>query len=39
MRSVQALAQPADVQPALFPDFVCVGDELANDFSRLARQA
>lgn len=38
MRSVQALAQPADVQRALFPDFVCVGDELANDLD-IARRA
>jgi hypothetical protein len=30
--SVQALAQPADEQIALFPDFVVVGDELALDF-------
>ncbi|WP_437527220.1 hypothetical protein WME79_42415 [Sorangium sp. So ce726] len=37
MRSVQALAQPADVQRALFPDFVCVGDELANDFDSARR--
>jgi hypothetical protein len=27
--AIQALAQPADVQRALFPDFVVVGDELA----------
>jgi hypothetical protein len=30
--SVQALAQPADVQPRLFPSFVVVADELALDF-------
>ncbi|WP_437590912.1 hypothetical protein [Sorangium sp. So ce1000] len=37
MRSVQVLAQPADVQRALFPDFVRVGDELANDFDAARR--
>lgn len=31
-RAVLALAQPADVQFALFPDFVCKADELALDF-------
>ena len=31
-RAVLALAQPADVQLALFPDFVCKADELALDF-------
>ncbi|MBY8825051.1 hypothetical protein [Sphingomonas colocasiae] len=31
-RAVLALAQPADVQLSLFPDFVCKGDELALDF-------
>lgn len=30
--AVQALAQPAEVQRALFPDFVVVADELALDF-------
>lgn len=30
--AIQALAQPADVQRALFPDFVVVGDELAIEF-------
>jgi len=30
--AVQALAQPADVQPTLFPEFVVVADELAIDF-------
>lgn len=29
--SVQALAQPAEVQVTLFPVFVCVADELALD--------
>ena len=32
MWAVQALAQPADVQPALFPPFVVVADELALEF-------
>jgi len=32
MRAVQALAQPAHIQVALFPDFVVIGDELALDF-------
>lgn len=31
-RAVVALAQPADVQLSLFPDFVCKADELALDF-------
>jgi hypothetical protein len=30
--AVQALAQPADVQPILFPSFVVVADEVALDF-------
>ncbi|HEV2596822.1 hypothetical protein [Sphingopyxis sp.] len=30
--AVLALAQPAEVQLALFPDFVCKADELALDF-------
>lgn len=30
--SVRALAQPADIQLSLFPDFVCKGDELALSF-------
>ena len=30
--AVQALVQPADVQPTLFPSFVVVADELALDF-------
>jgi hypothetical protein len=33
MWALQALAQPAAVQKNLFPDYVCVADELANDFS------
>ncbi|HEX5726045.1 MAG TPA: hypothetical protein VFX98_11305 [Longimicrobiaceae bacterium] len=32
MWAVQALAQPADVQPTLFPPFVVAADELALDF-------
>jgi hypothetical protein len=31
-RAILALAQPADVQLGLFPDFVCKADELALDF-------
>jgi hypothetical protein len=31
-RAVLALAQPADVQLLLFPDFVCKADELALEF-------
>lgn len=31
-RAVLALAQPPEVQLALFPDFVCKADELALDF-------
>ena len=31
-RAVLALAQPAEVQLSLFPDFVCKPDELALDF-------
>lgn len=31
-RAVVALAQPADIQLSLFPDFVCKADELALDF-------
>jgi hypothetical protein len=30
--SVRALAQPAHVQLGLYPDFVCVGDELVLEF-------
>jgi len=30
--ALQALAQPAEVQLTLFPDFVCKTDELALDF-------
>src|SRR6516225_2761064 len=30
--AVQALAQPAEVQPTLFPSFVVVADELALEF-------
>jgi hypothetical protein len=32
--SVRALAQPAHIQFGLFPDFVCVADELALDFDQ-----
>ena len=31
-RAILALAQPAEVQLSLFPDFVCKADELALDF-------
>lgn len=31
-RGVLALAQPAELQLSLFPDFVCKADELALDF-------
>ena len=31
-RAVVALAQPADIQLSLFPDFVCKAGELARDF-------
>jgi hypothetical protein len=31
-RAVLALAQPAEVQLSLFPDFACKADELALDF-------
>ena len=31
-RAILALAQPAEAQLALFPDFVCKADELALDF-------
>jgi hypothetical protein len=30
--AIQALAQPADVQRALFPEFAAAGDELAIEF-------
>jgi len=36
-RSVQALAQPAGMQISLFPDFACVGDELALEFDEAHR--
>lgn len=32
MWALQALAQPAATQKSLFPDYVCVADELSNDF-------
>jgi len=35
--AVQALAQPAEVQPRLFPSFVVVGDELGSDFDNWRR--
>jgi hypothetical protein len=35
--AVQALAQPADVQPTLFPSFVVVADELALEFDNWRR--
>ena len=31
-RAILALTQPAEIQLALFPDFVCKADELALDF-------
>lgn len=31
-RTVQALAQDAELQVASFPDFVCIGDELVMEF-------
>ena len=37
--SVQALSQPAEIQAALFPEFVCVADELAEDFAHWMRCA
>lgn len=36
-RCVQALAQPSEVQRQLYPDFVCVGDELALGFDDACR--
>lgn len=39
MWAVQALAQPADVQPTLFPTVVVVADELALDFDDQRRLA
>jgi hypothetical protein len=36
-RCVQALAQPATIQVSLFPDFVCVCDELALEFDAALR--
>ena len=39
MWAVQALAQPADVQPTLFPPFVVVADELALEFDHWRRVA
>lgn len=39
MRSLQALAQPVEVQRSLFPDFVCVPDELALDFEQALKAA
>jgi hypothetical protein len=35
--AVQALTQPANVQPTLFPSFVVVADELALDFDNWRR--
>lgn len=37
MHSVQLLAQPAEVQDASLPDFVCKADELALDFDHWRR--
>lgn len=39
MWEVQALAQPADMQPTLFPPFVLVADELALEFDHSRRVA
>ncbi len=36
--SIQALAQSAAIQHTLFPDFVCVPDELALEFDEYYRQ-
>lgn len=36
-RCVQALAQPGAIQMSLFPDFACVGDELALEFEDAMR--
>lgn len=36
--SILALAQPAAVQMTLYPDFVCIGDELAGDFDQGLRE-
>ncbi len=36
-RCLQALAQPAEVQRALFPEFAAVGDELALEFDDALR--
>lgn len=38
-RALQALAQPAAVQRALFPEFSAVGDELARVFDFAQRSA
>jgi hypothetical protein len=37
--AVQALAQPANVQPTLFPSFVVVADELALEFDHWMKVA
>jgi hypothetical protein len=37
--SLQALALPADEQVRLFPSFVWVGDELANEFNQYRERA
>lgn len=39
MWAVQALAQPAEVQPTLFPPFAVVADELALEFDHWRRVA
>jgi hypothetical protein len=36
-RALQALASPADIQTALFPAYVCHGDELVLDFDEIYR--
>jgi hypothetical protein len=37
--SVRALAQRADIQTSLFPEFACVADELALEFETSLKQA
>jgi hypothetical protein len=39
MWAVQALAQPAELQPRLFPEFVVVADELALEFDHWQQTA
>jgi hypothetical protein len=37
--SLQALASPPDIQLSLYPDFVCVADELTLDFDNYCKAA